>query len=142
MGCIRLKNLILFPRLGITTWEKEGVQKIAVDLELHADLTEAARSDRIEMAVNYEEVCRVVQEVSSSRKFHLIESLAHEILAALMERFPSVRQGVIRLRKVSLPFDAHLECVEVELEAGGAAAADTAAPSGATADPAGTGGGA
>ncbi len=135
MGCIRLKNLILFPRLGITAWEKEGVQKVAVDLELHADLTEAAQSDRIEMAVNYEEVCRVVQEVSSSRKFHLIESLAHEILTALIERFPRVRQGVIRLRKVSLPFDAHLECVEVELGARGTAASDPAAPSDATAAP-------
>lgn len=120
MGCIRLKNLILFPRLGVTTWEKEGVQKVAVDLELHADLDEAARTDRIESAVDYEEVCRVVQEVSSARKYHLIESLAQDILDALVNRFPRVQRGVIRLRKVSLPFDAHLECVEVELETGAA----------------------
>ena len=116
MSCIRLKGLVLFPRLGVTSWEKEGVQKVSVDLELHADLTAAALSDRIDEAVNYQEACRVIEEVGGARKYHLIESLAHEILTAIMRRFPQVERGVIRLRKVSLPFDAHLECVEVELE--------------------------
>lgn len=117
MGAIRLKGLALFPRLGITSWEKEGVQKVLVDVELEMDLTRPAQSDRIEDAVNYEEACRVVQEVGRARKYHLIESLAQEILHALLARFPRVERGRIRLRKVSLPFDAHLECVEVELEA-------------------------
>ena len=117
MGVIRLKGLALFPRLGITSWEKEGVQKVLVDLDLETDLELPARSDRIEDAVNYEEACRVVQEVAAARKYHLIESLAREILQALLRRFPKVERGRIRLRKVSLPFDAHLECVEVELEA-------------------------
>jgi len=116
VGCIRVRGLVLFPRLGLTSWEKEGVQKVSLDLELWADLAEAARTDRIEAAVNYEEVCRVVQEVGSARKYHLIESLAREILVAVLARFPRVERGVIRLRKVSLPFDAHLEHVEVELE--------------------------
>ena len=116
VDCIRLRGLVLFPRLGVAHWEKEGVQKVSVDVEMWADLSTAAQSDRIEDAVDYEVACRVVQDVAEARKYHLVESLAHEILAALMERFPHVDRATIRLRKVSLPFIANLECVEVELE--------------------------
>ena len=116
MGCIRLKGLVLFPRLGVAAWEKEGVQKVSVDVELWADLAGAAgeRPDRGRRRL--QAACRVVQEVAAARKYHLMESLAHEILCALLRRFPQVQRGAIRLRKVSLPFTAHLECVEVEME--------------------------
>ncbi len=116
MDCIRLKGLVLFPRLGVAHWEKEAVQKATADVELWADLSAAAASDRIEDAVDYEAACRVVQEVAAARKYHLVESLAHEILAALLRSFPRVERATIRLRKVSLPFTANLECVEVEME--------------------------
>lgn len=116
MGCVRLKNLILFPRLGVAHWEKEAVQKVSADVELWADLAAAAQSDRIEDAIDYEAACRVIQEVAASRKYHLVESLAHEILMALLRSFPKVQRATIRLRKVNLPFTANLECVEVQME--------------------------
>jgi dihydroneopterin aldolase len=116
VGCIRLKGLVLFPRLGVAHWEKEGVQKVSADVELWADLTAAAESDRIENAIDYEAACRIVQDVAIARKYHLVESLAHEILKALLTGFPHVQRSTIRLRKVSLPFIANLECVEVEME--------------------------
>jgi 7,8-dihydroneopterin aldolase/epimerase/oxygenase len=116
VDCIRLKGLVLFPRLGVTPWEKEGVQKVSVDVEMWSDVSAAAQSDRIENAIDYEAVCRLVQEVAGARKYHLVEALAHEILQQLMSRFPDVKRSTIRLRKVSLPFIANLECVEVELE--------------------------
>jgi dihydroneopterin aldolase len=113
---IRLQGLVLFPRLGVTAWEKKGVQKISVDVDLFLDLTAAAREDRIGAAVDYQEACAVIQETATSKKYHLIEALAHSILQALLDRFPRLQKVAVRLRKVSLPFDAHLECVEVELE--------------------------
>ena len=116
MDIIRLKDLVIFPRLGVTEWEKEGVQKVVLDLELHLDLAAAAREDRIAAAVDYSEVYAVVQEIAKARKYHLIESLAASILDAVLGRFPRVATTRIRLRKRNLPFDANLDCVEVELE--------------------------
>ena len=52
------------------------------------------------------------------KKFHLIEALAHEITTALLSRFASLNVVKVRVRKTRLPFDAHLDCVEVELERG------------------------
>ena len=116
MDRIQLKGLTLFPRLGVTAWEKEGVQKVSVDLDLFLDLNPAAEQDQISAAVDYQEVCGVCAVVARSRKFHLIEALAHEIVESVLASFPKVDRVAIRLRKTSLPFDAHLECVEVAME--------------------------
>ena len=118
MDAIRLKGVTFFPRLGVTPWEKMGVQRVSCDVDLFLDLAPAAEADRIRAALDYQEVYEVIQEVGKARKYHLIESLAHAILSALLDRFPRLVRVAIRLRKSSLPFDAHLDCVEVEMERG------------------------
>lgn len=118
MDCIRLKGLTFFARLGVTSWEKKGVQKVSCDVDLYLDVSAAAREDRIEAAVDYQAACEVIQVVGRSRKYHLVESLASEILNALLEQFPALERVAIRLRKTNLPFDVHMECVEVSLERG------------------------
>jgi dihydroneopterin aldolase len=115
---IRLKDMTLFTRLGVTSWEKRGVQKVRCDIDLSLDLTAAAKADRIQAAVDYEQVYKLVEGVARARKYHLIEALAQAIVTAVLENYPPVAQVAVRLRKTSLPFDAHLECVEVELERG------------------------
>lgn len=116
VDCIRLKEMTLFARLGVTAWEKEAVQKVSVDVDLHLDLSDAAREDSISAALDYQEAYDVVQHVGREKKYHLIESLAHEITVALISRFDSLERVTVRVRKSRLPFDAHLDCVEVELE--------------------------
>ena len=118
MDAIRLKGVTFFPCLGVTSWEKMGVQKVSCDVELLLDLAAAAAADQIREALDYQEVYAAIQEVGRARKYHLIESLAQEILSTLLARFPRIVRASIRLRKGSLPFDAHLECVEVEMERG------------------------
>lgn len=102
----------------MTGWEKKGVQKVSCDVDLFLDLSAAAGTDRIDAAVDYQQACEVILEVGRSRKYHLIESLASEILTALLDRFPRLERVGIRLRKSSLPFDAHMDYVEVSLERG------------------------
>lgn len=102
----------------MTEWEKEGVQKVSLDLDLYLDLGPAAREDRISAAVDYSEVAASVVEVAKARKYHLIESLARAVSDAVLLRFPRVDRVRVRLRKYNLPFDAHLDCVEVEMERG------------------------
>jgi dihydroneopterin aldolase len=116
VDCIRLKGLTFFARLGVTSWEKRGVQKVSCDVDLYLDLADAAKKDRIDAALDYQTACEVIEQVGRARKYHLIESLASEILTALLDRFPTLKRVGITLRKSSLPFDVHLECVEVSLE--------------------------
>jgi 7,8-dihydroneopterin aldolase/epimerase/oxygenase len=114
MDVIRLKEITAFPQLGVGDLEKSWVQKVTLDVELHLDLSRAARSDRIEDTVDYQRVYELVREVSVARKYHLVEALAHQIATAVLDRFGAARVCV-RVRKLSLPFDANLNCVEVEL---------------------------
>ncbi len=121
MDVIRLKEITVFPRLGVGDLEKAWVQKVTLDVELHLDLSAAGRSDRIADTVDYQRVYELVREVSEARKYHLVEALAHRIALSIGERY-QVAKIVVRVRKLSLPFDAHLNCVEVELAMPGSGA--------------------
>jgi dihydroneopterin aldolase len=114
MDVIRLKEITVFPRLGVGELEKEWVQKVTLDVELHLDLGAAGRSDDLRRTVDYQRVYELVRKVSEEREYHLIEALAERIGIAVREQFP-VRRVVVRVRKLSLPFDAHLSCVEIEM---------------------------
>lgn len=118
MDVIRLREVTIFPRLGVAEIEKEWVQKVSLDLELYLDLHSPAASDDVGETVDYEKVYRRIRHVSENRKFHLIESLAGEIAEDVLSRFPAVQRLRICVRKTNLPFDANLSCVEVEMERG------------------------
>jgi len=115
MDVIRLRDVTVFPRLGIAEIEKEWVQKVTLDAELFLDLSQAAATDAVAHTVDYEKVYRRIREVAHGRKFHLIEALAGEIAAMVLREF-AVSKTIVRVRKMNLPFDANLSCVEVELE--------------------------
>ena len=131
MDVIRLKEITVFPRLGVGDLEKSWVQKVTLDVELFLDLSAAGRSDRIADTVDYQRIYELVREVSEARKYHLVEALAHSIAEAIRERYRAQRI-IVRVRKPSLPFDAHLSCVEVEVSEAGAPdrSADTTARDG------------
>ena len=115
MGTIRLKEMTVFPRLGVGEIEKEWVQKVTLDVDLYLDLSKPRVSDSISDTVDYQRVYETVRQVAEGRRYHLLEALAHNIAVTIRERF-SVDRIVVRARKTSLPFDAHLSCVEVEIE--------------------------
>ena len=109
---IRLKDLTVFGHYGVSPAEREVGQKIALDIELHADLAAACESDSLKDTINYESVYARVIEVVSGRKHRLLESLGEEICECLLEGFP-VSKVTINLRKLNLPFPNNLSYVEV-----------------------------
>ncbi|MBD3235567.1 MAG: dihydroneopterin aldolase [Candidatus Eisenbacteria bacterium] len=115
MGVIRLRDITVFPRLGVGELEKEWVQKVTLDVEMTLDLAPAAESDEIRDTVDYQRVYELVREISARRKYHLVEALAHRIAVEILTRF-QIAHVLVRVRKSNLPFDAHLNCVEVEIE--------------------------
>ncbi len=114
MDVIRLKEITVFPRVGVGKLEKEWVQKVTLDVEMRLDLDAAGSSDDLRRTVDYQRVYELVRQVSEERAYHLIEALARRIGEAIRERF-AVARVLVRVRKLSLPFDAHLSCVEVEV---------------------------
>lgn len=112
---IRLKDITIFPKLGVGEFEKEAVQKVTLDVELFFDLSKPSRSDHIGDTIDYQQVYELIRKVSEEKSYHLVEALAYRISHSILETF-SIERVRVRVRKLNLPFTAHMECVEVELE--------------------------
>lgn len=85
MISVHVDGLRVFGHHGVTPGERALGQHFVFDVEL--DVGERGTSDRIEDAVDYREVARVVQAVSDSREFALLEALASVVADELEQRF-------------------------------------------------------
>ena len=92
---VELHGLEIFGRHGVLEEEKLDGQTFVYDVEL--EVAEPA-SDRIDDAVDYRLVADCVQEVSDSRSFDLIESLAGAVADELVGRL-AVSRVRVRVRK-------------------------------------------
>jgi dihydroneopterin aldolase len=101
---IRVDELRVQARHGVHAHEKEEAQAFVFRIEL--DVGDRGTSDRLQDAVDYREIPKVVQEVSDARSYDLIEALAHDVASALRDRFapeavrvtvtkPAVKPGVV-----------------------------------------------
>jgi dihydroneopterin aldolase len=96
MITVEVRDLRLFGRHGVHEEERERGQDFLFDVEL--EVGERGTSDRLEDAVDYIEVARVVQEVSDAQQFALLEALASAVADDLERRYAPVRVRV-RVRK-------------------------------------------
>ena len=92
MITVEVRDLRVFGRHGVHEDERERGQDFVFDVEL--DAGERGTSDRLEDAVDYVEVARVVQEVSDARQYVLLEALATAIADELERRFSPERLRV------------------------------------------------
>jgi dihydroneopterin aldolase len=111
---LALHDVICMTRIGVTEEERREPQRLAVDLELHADLERAGRSGELRDAIDYRAVCDAVRGHLEAGTFRLVETAARGILDLVLGRFP-VARATVRVRKFVLPNVAH---VEVEMQRG------------------------
>lgn len=102
---------------GVLPQERELGQRLAVDLEMLLDLTEAGRRDDLSRTVDYAKVFRLVKELVTGPSRQLLETVAEDIAAAVLERFP-VAEVVVRVKKPAAPLPGRLEYVAVEIRRG------------------------
>lgn len=79
--------------IGIFDWERKIKQKIAVDLEIPADIRKAARRDDIRDAVDYKKIAKHIISFIRSSRYFLIETLAERLAESLLDQFsiPEIR---------------------------------------------------
>ncbi|HEU5216658.1 MAG TPA: dihydroneopterin aldolase [Gaiellaceae bacterium] len=96
MITVEVRALRVFGRHGVHDDERAQGQDFLFDVEL--DVGERGASDRLEEAVDYVEVARVVQEASDAEQYALLEALASAVADELERRFSPDRLSV-RVRK-------------------------------------------
>ena len=100
---------------GLNRHPQQDLMTRLVDVELDLEDEQAARSDRVEDAVDYREIVARVRQVSDARAYHLLEALASAIADALVADWPvtSVR---VRVRKPEVVLDPPVEYAAVSVE--------------------------
>lgn len=99
MDLIRIHRLELDCIVGIRPLERVHQQRIRLDLGLHADVSQAGRTGRISMTVDYDQVAHEVEALLSFRRYHLIEMAAEEVAAMLLGIHAGVQRVDVRIEK-------------------------------------------
>jgi dihydroneopterin aldolase len=104
---IHIEQLELSAHIGVPEEEQAEAQRLAVTLTLEPRRGFGDVRDELANTIDYLAVSRGVQEVAAARPRRLIETLAEEIAAYILSRYP-VAQVQVELRKFILPDTAHV----------------------------------
>ena len=100
---IILSGLEIYGRHGCTQQEKVHGQIFIVDAEIEIDLHRAAKSDNLADSADYVEIFGVIKKIVGGRSRNLIETVAEEICAEILEKFSNIDAVKITLSKPNPP---------------------------------------
>ena len=100
---------------GCYDLEQQVGNRFAVDVEITAELGDAAREDDVRKTVNYLTVYEVVRMQMRITQ-HTIERVAMNIIEAIYAAFAQVRHVKCTVSKLAPPLGGKLEKVSVVLE--------------------------
>ena len=95
---IHIRDLSVHCIIGINPDGREEKQEVVINLTLHADLAEAARTDRLEDTVDYKSVKNDVRKAVEASDFFLLERLAEQV-AEIALRPPLVQRVDVSVDK-------------------------------------------
>ncbi len=99
---ISLTGLAVFGRHGVFEHERRDGQEFVIDVVLTLDLAAAAATDDLAATVHYGELAELVAQIVAGAPRQLIETVAGEIAAAVLERFP-VSAVAVTVHKPAAP---------------------------------------
>ena len=102
---------------GLTSAEREIGVRFSVDVELSADLSRAAATDRIGEAVDYRDVHALVVRLGRGEPCRLLETFAERLCGELLRSFP-VREVTVTVRKETPVLDGIVDYVGVRMSRG------------------------
>lgn len=112
MDKIFIRELALRCIIGIYPEERREKQDIVINVEMHADLRKAGRSDDLNDTVDYKSIKKAILKLVEHSKFLLIESLAENI-SDIALRDEKVQQVVVTIDKPGALRFAKASAVEI-----------------------------
>ncbi len=87
MDIIFLRDMKVETVIGVWDWERKIRQTVSIDIEMSADIRKAAASDSVEDTLNYKSVAKRVQAFIGESTFQLVETMAENIAAIVLDEF-------------------------------------------------------
>lgn len=104
---ITICDLEVHYRVGITDPERAKPQRLLITVEMQKPLAKAAASDNLGDTVDYFAVCQRLLRFGDDRYWRLIESLAGDVAAMLLEEF-TPDQVTVTVKKFIIPETRHV----------------------------------
>lgn len=113
---LEVSELEIFARVGVTESERANPQRLTLTITVWPRIPFDKLEDDISRTVNYSALCVTAHDFVADRSDRLIETLASELAAKLLNSFP-IRKVRLELHKFVLP-DARYAAVMVTRSAG------------------------
>lgn len=104
---IELAGLRLSTRLGVPDEERRQWQTLELDLELEPTGGIRCKNDSLAETIDYADVAEACRDVAAARPRKLLETLAEELAADVLDRFPAERI-TLRLKKYIVAGSDHV----------------------------------
>lgn len=87
MDKVFIRGLAVDAVIGVFDWEKQVRQPLVFDFEMAWDIRQAARTDDLAFALNYQAVTEAVEQFVREQHFQLLESLLERLAEHLLQTF-------------------------------------------------------
>ena len=112
---IHLSGMEFYAHHGCFAEERQVGACFKVDLVLEYDATQAAKSDDVAYAVNYQTVYTDVKEIMQ-QPVNLLETLCQKILLMLQKNYPPIIRAEVTVHKINPALGGKVAEVSVETQ--------------------------
>lgn len=111
---LRIRNMTFYGYHGLFEEEATLGQQFEVDVDVFGDFRGWSKKQQHPEAVDYPQVCQLVEQVVTQERFGLVEALADRIADVLQEVL-ALQYFTVRVRKPNPPVPTQFDGVEVEV---------------------------
>ena len=110
---VLIKDLVLKIFVGIHNFEKKKRQRVRFNLVINIDQNLIPNDKDLKSIVNYEQVIKTIEKITSRKHYPLLETLAEKIFSKLFENF-RIKKVLLRIEKLDVI--KNTSSVGIELE--------------------------
>ncbi|MDE0172819.1 MAG: dihydroneopterin aldolase [Defluviicoccus sp.] len=110
-----VRDLALDCLIGVHRYERDGRQRVRINLSLDVLETGPVERDRLAEVVNYDTLVVRIRALAGDGHVNLVETFAERVAAICLED-RRVRRAVVRVEKLDVFDDAESVGVEIERE--------------------------
>ena len=118
MDCIQIQGLEVFARHGVFQEEQVLGQKFILSASMYLPTASAGKTDDLSKSVNYAQVAEFMTNYTREHTFRLIETLAENLLHALLQQFPLICSVELTIEKPWAPVGLPLKTVSLTIQRG------------------------
>ena len=112
---IIIKDLKIFAFHGVNEEEKINGQDFIIDAIVKVNNDLESLDDNIENTISYSKLIRLINSVMISKSYDLIESVAYAIEQEIFNKYDSVNEIELTIKKPKAPIKADFDYVAVRI---------------------------